>query len=80
MAEFGAAFLCAFCGIRTAQVEALQTSYIAGWAGVFRKDPMVLLRAASAAQKAADFIRGKVVTEVRDTEANAPTESVAAVA
>ncbi len=80
VAEFGAAFLCAFCGIRTAQVEALQTSYITGWATVFRKDPMVLLRAASAAQKAADFIRGKVVPDVRDVETSTSTESVGAVA
>jgi antirestriction protein ArdC len=80
VAEFGAAFLCAFCGIRTAQVEELQASYIAGWAQVFRKDPMVLLRAASAAQKAADFIRGKVVQEAQDVEAVRHTESLGAVA
>ena len=59
VAEFGAAFLCAFCGIRIRPVEELQAAYIAGWAKVFRKDPKVLLRAASAAQNAADYIRGK---------------------
>jgi hypothetical protein len=41
---------------------------------------MVLLRAASAAQKAADFIRGKVVQEAQDVEAVRHTESLGAVA
>jgi antirestriction protein ArdC len=67
VAEVGAAFVCGFCGIRNPVVEQLQESYIAGWAEVFRKDSRILLRAASAAQRAADYIRGKVFVE-SDTE------------
>ncbi len=59
VAEFGSAFLCAFAGIKNPQSEALQASYIAGWSEVFRKDNRILLRAASAAQHAAYYIRGR---------------------
>jgi len=60
VAEFGSAFLCAFAGISNPANEALQASYIEGWSGVLRKEPGMLLRAASAAQRAADYIRGKL--------------------
>jgi antirestriction protein ArdC len=60
VAEFGAAFLCGFTGIANATTEALQASYIEGWARVFRQDSRILVHAASAAQKAADYIRGKI--------------------
>ena len=63
VAEFGASFLCAFAGIDNPASEALQASYIEGWSTVLRKDPRLILQAASAAQRAADFIRGKVATE-----------------
>jgi antirestriction protein ArdC len=59
VAEFGSVFLCAFAGIKNPQSEALQASYIAGWSEVFRKDNRILLRAASAAQHAAYYIRGR---------------------
>ena len=61
VAEFGAAFLCGFAGIENPGTEALQASYIEGWARVFQQDPRILIRAASAAQRAADYIRGKVI-------------------
>ena len=57
VAEFGAAFLCAFSGIKTGECEELQASYIEGWARVFRQDSRILVRAASAAQHATDYIR-----------------------
>ena len=60
VAEFGAAFLCGFAGIANQHTEALQASYIEGWARVFQQDNRVLVRAASAAQRAADYIRGKI--------------------
>lgn len=60
VAEFGAAFLCGFAGIQNPDTEALQASYIEGWARVFRQDCRILVRAASAAQKAADYVRGKI--------------------
>src|SRR5438445_5550607 len=56
VAEFGAAFLCGFAGIENRSTEALQASYIEGWARLFRQDSRVLVRAASAAQRAADYI------------------------
>lgn len=63
VAEFGSAFLGAFTGITRPQSEALHASYIEGWARVFRKDPRILMRAASAAQHAADYVRGKVIAK-----------------
>ena len=63
VAEFGAAFLCGFAGIQNPVTEALQASYIEGWARVFRQDSRILMRAASAAQRAADYIRGKAIVE-----------------
>ena len=60
VAEFGAAFLCGFAGIENRHTEELQASYIEGWARVFQQDSRVLVRAASAAQRAADYIRGKI--------------------
>jgi antirestriction protein ArdC len=60
VAEFGAAFLCGFAGIQNRGTEELQASYIEGWARVFQRDNRVLVRAASAAQRAADYIRGKI--------------------
>ena len=58
VAEFGAAFLCGFAGIQNSGTEALQAGYIENWSEVFERDNRVLLRAASAAQKAVDYIRG----------------------
>jgi antirestriction protein ArdC len=63
VAEFGAAFLCAFAGISDPLSEALQASYIEGWSRVFRQDSRILIRAAAAAQRAADYIRGKVIVD-----------------
>lgn len=61
VAEFGAAFLCAVAGIQNPTTEALQASYISGWAEALRRDQRLIVRAASAAQRAADFIRGRQV-------------------
>jgi antirestriction protein ArdC len=77
VAEFGAAFLCGFAGIQNRGTEELQASYIEGWAQVFRKDSRVLIRAASAAQRAADYIRGKVAVENSNPAANAAEASEA---
>lgn len=56
VAEFGAAFLCAKIGIDNSTEQT--ASYISGWADAFRRDPKLILRAASLAQRAADFILG----------------------
>ena len=62
VAEFGAAFLCGFAGIENPDTDALQASYIEAWARVFQEDNRILLRASSAAQRAVDYVRGKVLT------------------
>ena len=60
VAEVGAAFLCAFTGIGNPASEALESGYIAGWAEALRRDPRLIVRAASAAQRAVDYLRGKL--------------------
>jgi len=57
VAEMTAAFLCAHCGIEN-QIQQ-SASYIDGWLEAFRKDKKILIEAASAAQRAADYILGK---------------------
>ncbi len=60
VAEFGAAFLCSFAGINSLSTEALQASYIDGWTKALKSDNRLIVRAASAGQRAADYIRGKL--------------------
>lgn len=55
VAEIGAAFLCAHCGL-TAKLE--HASYIDGWLNALRRDKRLIFVAASAAQKAADYVLG----------------------
>lgn len=63
VAEFGAAFLCAFTGIDITTSQTPEAGQIDRWANAIRKDSRLVFRAASAAQQAADYIRGKVVVE-----------------
>ena len=63
VAELGTAFLCGFAGIRPAPAETLAAGHGLAWAKVLRPDPVVLLRAAAAAQRAADYLRGKLPAE-----------------
>ncbi|MCC6232915.1 MAG: DUF1738 domain-containing protein [Verrucomicrobiales bacterium] len=58
VAELGAAFLGAIVRLENQHVEELQTGYLAGWMKAFREDSQVLLRAASAAQRGVDYLRG----------------------
>lgn len=60
VAEIGAAFLCAHCGL-PARLE--HASYIDSWLRALRNDKRLIVVAASAAQKAADFILESVVLE-----------------
>lgn len=53
VAEMGAAFLCARCGI-DGQLQ--HPEYIKGWLDILKADKRAVLTAASHAQKAADFI------------------------
>jgi antirestriction protein ArdC len=58
VAEMAAAFLCRRCGISTAVIEN-QAAYIQGWLKQIRQDKKLVITAASAAQKAADWILGE---------------------
>ena len=63
IAEFGAAFLCGFAGIQNPDTDSLQVGYIQGWLTALRNDSRMVVRAASAAQRAADYVRGKLTNE-----------------
>jgi antirestriction protein ArdC len=54
VAEFGAAFLCAHCGIT--DTEANSAAYIKHWKEFIGNDPKVLVSATADAQKAVDYI------------------------
>lgn len=58
VAEFGAAFLCGKCHIEQSTIDN-SASYIAGWKKALKADNKMVFFAASAAQKAADYILGK---------------------
>jgi antirestriction protein ArdC len=58
IAECGSAFLCAHAGIAPKTLDN-SASYIGFWSKALKNDPTWLVRAASAAAKASDFILGK---------------------
>lgn len=58
IAEMGAAFLCGMTGIETATIEN-SAAYIQSWLSVLKGDSKMVMQAASAAQKATDWIVGK---------------------
>ena len=57
IAEMGAAMLCGVTGISPAVLDN-SAAYLANWIQVLKGDSKLLVSAASAAQKAADYIRG----------------------
>jgi len=57
VAEMAAAFLCGEVGIKPAVIEN-QAAYIGGWLNQLKNDKKLVITAAGAAQKAADWIRG----------------------
>ena len=59
VAEMGAAFLCAHCGL-PARLE--HASYIDSWLDALRRDKRLIFTAAGAAQKAADYVLGETVS------------------
>ena len=65
----GAAFLSGTCGLDNSSRLDDASAYIAGWLKALRDDKKLLLQAASAAQKAADFILGRA--EEREEEGRA---------
>jgi antirestriction protein ArdC len=56
VAEMGAAFLCAYCGL-PARLE--HASYIDSWLDALRRDKRLIFVAAGAAQKAVDYVLGE---------------------
>ena len=63
VAEMSAAYLCAEAGISPAVIEN-QAAYIAGWLKKLRDDRKLVVHAAAQAQRAADYVLGKVPTAV----------------
>jgi antirestriction protein ArdC len=57
IAEMGAAYLCGFSGISPVTVEN-SAAYLRSWISVLKGDSKLIVTAASAAQRAADYIRG----------------------
>ena len=79
VAEVGSSFLCAIAGITNERTEQNSTAYIQHWIEALKGDSRLVITAASAAQKAADAIVGKVFededeesTEGEGGEASAP--------
>jgi antirestriction protein ArdC len=70
VAEIGAAFLCAHCGL-SARLE--HASYVDSWLDALRRDKRLIFTAAGAAQKAADFALGLGCPATNPTVATAPT-------
>jgi antirestriction protein ArdC len=65
IAELGAAFLCAHCGI-DGQLQ--HASYIQSWLKVLKSDKRAIFTAAAAARKASEFIAGKQGEEGEEEE------------
>jgi antirestriction protein ArdC len=57
VAEMGSAMLCGVTGIAPVILEN-SAAYLRSWIGVLKGDSKLVVAAASAAQKAADYIRG----------------------
>lgn len=64
VAEFAAAFLCAAAGISPPTIEQ-SAAYIAGWSKRLREDRTLVVAAAGAGQRAADWILGQRDREPR---------------
>jgi antirestriction protein ArdC len=73
VAELGAAMLCGVTGIAPATLDN-SAAYLQSWIERLKGDSRLIVSAASAAQKAADFIRG---TSVETTETAETTEAEA---
>jgi antirestriction protein ArdC len=58
VAEMASAFLCGHAGIKPAVIEN-QAAYLQGWLKTLKQDKRLIVSAAGAAQKAADWIRGE---------------------
>lgn len=68
VAEIGSAFLCNEAGISHGTIDN-QAAYIAGWKAVIKADVQLVVKAAAAAQKAADHILGIDARAEQEAEA-----------
>ena len=68
IAELGAAFLCASLGIAPTMRED-HAAYLAHWVAALREDKRAIVRAASAAQKASDFLHAAAGVEQQSAAA-----------
>jgi antirestriction protein ArdC len=66
VAEMGSAFLCAESGIESTLDNS--AAYLKGWLGALKGDARLIVTAASAAQRAADFILGRKAQESAESE------------
>ena len=57
VAEMGAAFVCADLGVAS-EIRGDHAAYLAGWLAVLKRDSRAIFTAASAAQRAMDFLHG----------------------
>lgn len=76
VAEFGAAFLSTIAGIAPATIDQ-SASYLASWIKTIKADPKMVVRAAAAAQKAADLAQG-IVYEAADADAGSEVSAAVA--
>ena len=56
IAEMGASFLCAFTGIENPDLTNNSVAYLQNWLQVFKQDKTMVVKAASQAQRAVDYI------------------------
>lgn len=59
VAEMGAAFLCALTEIQTPELTGNSAAYLQSWLEVFKQDKTMIVKAASQAQRAVDYILGE---------------------
>lgn len=62
VAEMSACFLCAHCGIVMEELVKSSAAYLQSWINVLHGDTRLLMTAASAAQRAADFLLAPIGT------------------
>jgi len=64
IAEIGASYLCAYCGIENFVLES-ESSYIDHWLSILNNDKRIFIHLASQAQKAAEFILSSIKNEAQ---------------
>ncbi|MEO0797371.1 MAG: zincin-like metallopeptidase domain-containing protein [Verrucomicrobiota bacterium] len=73
VAEMTSAFLCAHCGIDNSVIEN-QAAYLKCWINTLKGDPRLIITAATAAQKAANYILNKTPADQSTPAQNDRTE------